>query len=367
MARYEIEIWDKSGKPVADIRPICSNLQWSKTLNGSETLGFTVDLKRFESILEAVGYKNDPFGFMEVGRCDVRVKRDGVYILGANIYRFDYTSSYNSVTMRVECVGYLNYYKTQYISGEYRNTPQQDILWNVIDQCNQKTGGDYGVRRGTHKGGTTNRDRKYERKEVANLIQQMSEVIGGCDFDFTPDKKFNTYETKGNYLPSIRLEYPGNIQSFNFSRTLNKVANYIYGIGSGNGDAAVQSWAEDTDSEDYLYRREMVAIWNSVTEQETLDEHTDSALRAAKGIIELPNITLRDNVLDVSAVDVGDTIHVKLGGALSLEHIDGDYRIQTISCNVDENDSEEVTIGFDNYDIDDIIHNQETTEDSIDG
>lgn len=363
MSKYSIEIWDKEGKPVADIRPICSNLQWSKTLNGSETLGFTVDLKRFESILEAVGYKNDPFGFMEVGRHDIRLKRDGKYILGANIYRFDYTSSYNSVTMRVECVGYLNFYKTQYISAEYRNTKQEDILWDVIDKCNQKTGGDYGIRRGTHKGSSTRRDRKYERKEVANLIQQMSDVINGCDFEFTPDKLFNTYQTKGSYLPSIRLEYPGNIQAFNFSRTLDKVANYIYGIGSGNGDTAVRSWAENTDSEDYLYRREMVAMWNSVTEQETLDEHTDAAMRAASEIIELPNITLRNDVLDLSEVDVGDTIKVKLGGALSLAHVDGDYRIQTITCRVDENDSEEVALNFDNYDIDDIIHNQESTED----
>ena len=367
MAHYEIEIWDKSGKPIADIRPICSNLQWSKTLNGSETLGFTLDLKRFENILEQVGYKNDPFGFMEVGRCDIRIKRNGTYILGANIYRFEYTSSYNSVTMRVECVGYLNFYKTQYVSGQYSNIPQEDILWDVINKCNQKTGGDYGVRRGTHKGGTTKRDRKYERKEVANLIQQMSEVIGGCDFEFTPDKKFNTYETKGSYRPSVRLTYPGNIQSFNFSRTLDKVANYVYGIGSGNGEDAVQAWAEDTDSEDYLYRREMVAIWNSIGEQNTLDEHTDAVVKAAKDIIELPNITLRDNELDLSELDVGDTVKVEMGEMLSLAHVAGDYRIQTISCNVDENDSESVTVGFDNYDIDDIIHNQETTEDSLNG
>ena len=367
MAHYEIEIWDKSGKPIADIRPICSNLQWSKTLNGSETLGFTIDLHRFEDILQSVGYSRDPFGFLDVGKCDIRVKRNGTYILGTNVYRFEYTSSYNSVTMRVECVGYLNFYKTQYISGQYHNVQQQDIMWSAINKCNEKTGGDYGVRRGTHKGGTVNRDRKYERKEVANLIQQLSEVINGCDFEFTPDKVFNTYETKGNYRPDIRLDYPGTIQSFNFSRTLDKVANYIYGIGSGSGDTAVQSYAENTDSEDAIYRREMVAIWNSITEQDTLDEHTDAALNAAKDIIELPNITLRDNVLDLSDIDVGDTITINMAGALSLAHVSGDYRIQKLSCDVDENDSESVTIGFDDYNIDYIIHNQETMEDSIDG
>lgn len=360
MAKYAIEIWSKDGIPIADIRQICTSFSWSKTLNGSESVGFTVDLKRLEDILKASGYANDPFGFMEVGRCDIRIKRDGKYIVGANIYRFNYTSSYNSITMRVECVGYLNFYKTQYISAEYTNTPQQDIMWDVIARCNEKNGGDYGIRRGTHSGDTVYRDRSYERKEVASLITQMSNVINGCDFEFTPDKLFNTYQTKGTYRPSVRAVYPGNIQSFNFTRTLDKVANYVYGIGSGTGEEAVQSQAEDPNSEDYLYRREKISIWNSVTDQTTIDEHTDSVLHAGSEIIELPNITMRDNAFDMSELDVGDTIKVELGGFASISHVSGDYRITGIVCDVDDNDSESVTLDFDGLDIEQKIQNQES-------
>lgn len=359
MAKYAIEIWSKDGIPIADIRQICTSFSWSKTLNGSESVGFTVDLKRLEEILGASGFRNDPFGFMEVGRHDIRIKRNGKYIVGTNIYRFNYTSSDNSVTLRVECVGYLNFYKTQYISGEYTDTPQQDIMWDAISQCNEKTGGDYGVRLGIHSGDTVKRDRKYERKEVASLIQQMSNVINGCDFEFTPDKKFNTYQTKGTYRPSVRLVYPGNIQSFNFTRTLDKVANYVYGIGSGSGEEAVQSQAEDPNSEEYMYRREKISLWNSVTDQDTLNEHTDSVLHAGANIIELPNITVRDNELDMGEIDVGDTIRVFLGGFASISHVSGNYRITSINCNVDDNDSEQVSLSFDGLDIEQLIQNQE--------
>lgn len=359
MAHYEIEIWDKDGKPIADIRPICHNFSWSKTLNGTETVGFTVDLKKFEDILKASGYDRDPFGFMEVGRHDIRIKRNGIYILGTNIYRFTYTTSDPSITMRVECMGYLNFYKTQYISAIYSNTPQHQILWDVISRCNEKTGGDYGIRQGTHTGAVVNRDRTYERKEVASLITQMSNVINGCDFEFTHDKLFNTWDTKGVYRPDIRLTYPGNIQSFNFTRSITNVSNYVYGIGSGTGEEAVQSQAEDTGSEDYLYRREKVAIWNSVSDQATLDEHTQSVLHNTANIIELPNITLRDNEIDWSDVTTGDTIFVSLAGFASITHITGYYRITTIECDVSENDSESVTVGFDGLDIDQIIQNQE--------
>lgn len=366
MAHYEIEIWDKTGKPLADIRQYCSGLSWSKTLNGSETLTFTIDLNKFESLLKTLGYATTPLDFFEVGRCDIRVKRNGTYILGTNVYRFTYSTNDPSVSLTVECVGYLNFYKTQYVTASFSQVPQHEILWQVINQCNQKPGGDYGVRQGTHSGAVVRRDRNYTRKEVATLIQQMANVINGCDFSFTPDKKFNTYEAKGTYRPSIVLYYGdgGNIQSFSFSRSIEKVANYVYGLGSGNGDDVVSHEAEDVDSETYLYRRERIITWNSVTRDDTITEHTNSALHALKDIIEIPTITVRNDYLDLSVVDVGDTVIVNLNSNLSLKHVNGDYRIEGIDCSVDENDSETVRLTFDNLDIDSIIENQDSEEEN---
>lgn len=360
MSKYSIEIWDKTNKPVADIRKLCSGLKWSKTLNNSESVSFNIDLNELEKTIHDLGYEEDVFGFFEVGRSDIRIKRDNTYIIGCNVYSFNYSTNDPSVNVSVQCVGYLNFYKSQYISKKYSNQYQEDILWDVINTCNAKTGGDYGVRRGVSVGGAkTRRDRNYSRKEVASLILQMSQVIGGPDFDFSPDKKFNTYAAKGSYRPDVRLTYPGTIQEFSFNRTVEKVANYIYGIGSGNGDDAVQSTAEDTTSENYIYRREKVISWNSVTEQTTLDEHTNASLHYYKDIIELPSVTLRDNVLDLSQVDVGDTISLELLSNISLRHINGFYRIEKIDCTVDDNDSEKVSLTFDNLDIDEIIREQE--------
>lgn len=366
MARYEIEIWNKAGQPLADIRQCCSGLSWSKTLNGSETLTFSIDLNRFEKLLTDLGFANDPFGFFEVGRCDIRVKRDGQYLIGTNVYRFTYSTNDPSVQVVVECVGYLNFYKTQYITADFENVAQNEILWQVIDQCNQKHGGDYGVRKGGHTGAIIKRIRHYKRKEVASLIEQMSNVIGGCDFSFGPDKKFYTYEAKGVYRPSIVLYYGegGNIQSFSFSRSIEKVANYIYALGSGNGEDVVEYDSEDEPSEDYLYRRERVLTWNSVTRDETITEHSKAALHMLKDIIEIPSVTLRNDLLDLNSVDVGDTVTVNLASNLMLKHIDGHYRIETITCNVDENDSESVTLSFDNLDIDEIMQAQESEDEN---
>lgn len=363
MSKYAIEIWDKSGKPLADIRKLCSGLKWSKTLNNSESVSFDIDLNELEKTIKDLGYSEDVFGFFEVGRSDIRIKRDNDYIIGCNVYSFNYATNDPSVKVTVQCVGYLNFYKTQYITADYVQWYQEDILNDIIIKCNQKTGGNYGVTRGVSiGGGRIKRDRSYSRKEVASLILQMSQVINGPDFDFSPDKKFNTYSAKGAYRPDVRLTYPGNIQDFSFNRTVEKVANYIYGIGSGNGDDAVQSTAEDTVSENHIYRREKVMTWNSVTQQDTLDEHTNASLHYYKDIIELPSVTLRDNTLDLSQVDVGDTISLELLSNISLRHVNGFYRIEKIDCVVDDQDSEKVQLTFDNLDINEIIEEQESND-----
>lgn len=369
MATYNIEIWHKDGYPLADIRQFCSNLNWSKTLNGSETLTFTIDLNRYEELLKSLGYSTAPFDLMEVGRNDIRVKRNGVYLLGTNVYRFNYITQDPGIEVNVQCVGYLNYYKTRYVTMDFdAETSQDEILFQVIEQCNSETGGDYGVRRGAVLGNMRTRTRHYKRKEVASLIQQMANCIGGPDFDFTPDKFFNIYETKGTYHPNIMLYYPelhgkpGNIQSFNFTRSIDGVANFVMGIGSGNGADAVQSTAEYALGEGDIYRREKVVLWNSVSRQDTLDEHTNAVLHQVQDIIEIPTVTLRDGVLNLNEVDVGDTVNLNLASNLMLRHINGAYRIQKIECSVDDSDAEMVTLSFDDLDIDTIIANQQLAE-----
>ncbi len=360
MAKYEIEIWDKSGKPLANIRQICSQLTWSKALNDSEIVSFTIDLNRYEEILANIGFANDPYGLLEVGSHDIRIKRNGYYIIGCNVIKLAYTTADPSISVAVSCAGYLNYYKNRYVTANYTDTYQEDILNDVISKCNDMTGGDYGVTRGVTLGGQKQkRTRSYLRKEVKSLFQQMADVINGPDFDFSPDKKLNVYEAKGVYRPSVRLKYPGNIQSFSFDRSIEKVSNYVYAVGSGNGDDALLATAEDTTSENRFYRREKIATYNSIVIEDTLKDHADAILHYTKEPIELPSVTVADGVLDLNQVDVGDTIELDLSGNLSLDHIDGNYRIQGLDVTVDDNDSETVVITFDGLDADEIIQKQQ--------
>ncbi len=359
MAKYQVIVFAKDGREMGNIFSLCRNFVWSKTRNEAESVTFDMDLNKYEEYIKAIGFGDDPHNFMEVGRNDIRVKRNGQWLLGTNVIKFGYSVNDPSITMKVSATGYLNYYKKRYADIDYDDTPQQDILWGIIDDLNAQPGGDYGIRQGVHVGETVVRDRHQVRKEVKSFFQQMSQVLDGCDFEFTADKKLNTYQAIGTYRPDTRLVYPGNITSFGFERSIEGVSNFIYGIGSGNGEDAVQATAEDVESEDYVYRREQIVTYNSVEDESTLQQNIDAVSHYSANPIELPTLTVRDGVLDLSSISVGDTLSVAMNGNKSLAHITGFYRIESITCNVDENGSESPSLTFDDIDINEIIALQE--------
>lgn len=361
MAKYKVVVFSKDGKAMGNIYSLCENFNWSKTRNDAESVSFDLNLDRYEEYITAIGFGDNPLNFLETGRNDIRIMRNGQWLLGTNVIRFGYSGGDKGVTMKVSCSGYLNYYKKRYLDIDYDDTPQELIIWGVINAANQKYGGDYGIRQGLHYGETVLRDRHQVRKEIKSFIQQMTQVLGGPDIEITHDKKLNTYQAIGSYRPEIRLVYPGNINGWSFDRSVERAANFIYGIGSGNGDDAVQAEAEDTASEDYIYRREQIVTYNSVVDESTLQQNIDAVKHYAANPIELPTITVQDGVLDLSTVSIGDTITVEMRGNKSLAHINGLYRIESISCNVDKNGAETVDLTFDDIDVEDIIKIQDPT------
>lgn len=362
MAKYEIEVWDKTGGKLADIRPICQNLQWSRTRNDAETLSFEINQYLYNRLVNALGYKNNPLSFMEAGRTDLRVKRNGQYLFGANLISIAYSGDTNTVKKTINATGYLNYFSKRYFTGSYTNQYQEDILWDVIEQVESVDNGDYGVRLGNVIGGNqVRRDRTYSEKEVKSLFQQMSEVINGPDFEFTADKKLNIYAAQGVYRPSLRLAYPGDIAGFSWTRSVENIANQVIGKGSGNGDDAVSATATDNEGAGYCYLRQKIATYNSVEQETTLQQNINAVVAQGSMPFEVPSLTIQNDVLDLNQLGVGDTVMVDMSGAgdAELARINGPYRIEQISCAVDSNDSESVTLTFDDYNIDEIISQQQ--------
>ena len=361
MAEYKIEVYSKNGKCLGDIRHLAQGLKWTEQRNAAETVSFRMDLARYEEYVKKTGMR--PYDFMDAGTTDIRVVRDGKDRVGAHLIKAVFSPNDPSVNIELSFTGYLNYFKDAYVDTDYDNTRQGDIAWGVINQYQGKQDGDFGIRRGRFTSlGKNPRQRHQKRANVKDFLVRLSNVIDGPDFQFTPDKKFNTFDAMGSYRPDIRLSYPGNVASFGFERSVDSLANYVIGIGSGNGDDAPSTYATDPYSRKALYRREKIVTFSSVVRETTLQENTNGVLELLKDVRELPSFTLSDGVLDLNDVGLGDTIYIEMNGYIMFEHIRGFYRIEKIEVDVDENDAEEVTLTFDNLSVDDIIAQQEENE-----
>jgi len=361
MAEYKIEVYSKNGKCLGDIRHLAQRLKWTEQRNAAETVSFRMDLARYEEYVKKTGMR--PYDFMDAGTTDIRVVRDGKDRVGAHLIKAAFSPNDPSVDIELSFTGYVNYFKDAYVDVDYDKTRQGDIAWGVINQYQGKQDGDFGIRRGRFTSlGKNPRQRHQKRANVKDFLARLSNVIDGPDFQFTPDKKFNTFDAMGSYRPDIRLSYPGNVASFGFERSVDSLANYVIGIGSGNGDDAPSTYATDPYSRKALYRREKIVAFSSVVRETTLQENTNGVLELLKDVRELPSFTLSDGVLDLNDVGLGDTIYIEMNGYIMFEHIRGFYRIEKIEVNVDENDAEEVTLTFDNLSVDDIIAQQEENE-----
>lgn len=361
MAEYKIEVYSKNGKCLGDIRHLAQGLKWTEQRNAAETVSFRMDLARYEEYVKKTGMR--PYDFMDAGTTDIRVVRNGKDRVGAHLIKTVFSPNDPSVYIELSFTGYLNYFKDAYVDADYDKTGQGDIAWGVINQYQGKQDGDFGIRRGRFTSlGKNPRQRHQKRANVKDFLVRLSNVIDGPDFQFTPDKKFNTFDAMGSYRPDIRLSYPGNVASFGFERSVDSLANYVIGIGSGNGDDAPSTYATDPYSRKALYRREKIVTFSSVVRETTLQENTNGVLELLKDVRELPSFTLSDGVLDLNDVGLGDTIYIEMNGYIMFEHIRGFYRIEKIEVDVDENDAEEVTLTFDNLSVDDIIAQQEEDE-----
>ena len=85
-----------------------------------------------------------------------------------------------------------------------------DILWDVINDSQQLTGGDLGITVGSL-ATSKNLTISYERQVIKDVIDSL--VSQGIDFEVTPNKILNTYYPKGiDRSDTIKFKYPGNIK-----------------------------------------------------------------------------------------------------------------------------------------------------------
>jgi hypothetical protein len=365
---YEIELWSQTGVLIADISALAKNKQFTMQRNEAETLTFELDLFAFEKYCLNALNGTDPQTLIKPYVTDVKVKRAGQYLFGAQVVDVNFQFAPDTSTpgssggvsapqylVNVTATGYLNLLKDRYVTKTYTATERTAIAADLITTTQAQTNGSVGISNsGSPYSTGALSDRTYQLDNVKLKLQELASLSDSpFDFNFTPTKVFQTYGKIGARRQDINLIFGGplgNVAGFALDRSAINLFNKIYGIGSGFGTAQLTSTQVDTASQLNYYLRETIDQFNSVILQPTLDQNTITAVSLAKDILELPVITITGKELPATFLSVGDRIPLMVLNHPWLASINGLYRIEKMDVTIDENDFESaIVLTFDSY------------------
>lgn len=361
MQRYAVELWSRGGVLLADVSPFVKNFRYAMQRNEAEDLSFEIDLNSYEELCASIG--TNPTAILGAYQTDVKVQRlapDGTwsYLFGAHVGDAPTELGEIDSTIHVNASGYLNLLIDRYVSpSPFVQVDAVEIAWQLIDETQTQTNGTLGMTQGAQQATTVPRDRAYEpRQNVKEAILNLSRLIDGSfDFRFTHDREFETYSMIGtDQSATLEFVYPQNIVEVRVPRIgRGALYNKVYGLGSGFGADQLASTQGDNTSQLNYGLHERITSFNSVSEQQELDENTLAHLDLHKGLLEIPQMTVSGEDFDLSSYGIGDRITVRIEDHPYLATVNGVYRIERLEVAVDENEAELVKIYFDNYGLED--------------
>lgn len=345
MNKYAIKLQNSSGTALADVAGMAQNLRYSKTRNRADQISFSVDIGKLNEYLNETG--QTALGILGVNQTEVIVSRHGVAQVGGQIMQIDTVIQSDNRTVAVKAVGWLDLFDKRFTSANKEISTPTDagaIGWTLINDSQNLTNGDFGITQGTIQT-TTDRIRTYEYKNVKQALIDLTEVEGGFDMEFTPAKVFNVYTSIGVRREKMAFKYPGNIKGIRVPRTGVQMINDLVVRGQGYGLAQLTSIVENTSSKSAYKVRQAIKDFPEVFLSDTLDEIGAEEIAAAKDPLELLQITVDGNgEYAIGDFGVGDEVRVNIEEVPTLTHVDNYYRVEKIDVQVDENESESITL-----------------------
>lgn len=195
----------------------------------------------------------------------------------------------------------------------------------------------------------SNRLRAYELQNVKDAIVNLTKLENdNFDFEFTPDRRFNTYARKGQEK-DIEVSYPGNLDSGTVSRTVADVVNYSYAIGSGIGDERIEAVTHSSASRN-IYGTEIgIKSHNDVKLFSTLYEHSLGEVQQNQWRAEIPDVTVSDASINPSTLETGDIIRVRFENDPYLASASQSYRVIGINWTINNDMGETMSLSLVKY------------------
>lgn len=339
-----MELVNSAGLLLADLTARADGRSLTKSRNEADEITWSIDLNEYERYCRLL--KVDPTVLLIPNSTEVRLRRGQSYLSGGQVTYIETYLAANQNTISVRATGFLNLFKDRYTSAIFTATDGSAIASSLITTSQTGTNADFGVTIGTL-ATTGNHDRSYNQTNIKDALQNMTDVqTNPFDFEFTYDKRFNTYARMGSQRPEIIFEYPGNINSARIPLDGTGTANQITVLGSGFGtDASAFVTVNSTASQANYKIRQKIVTSNAKTDPTELTEDGNTELAMWAFPTEIPQVEVDGNVAPfITDYGIGDYVQVRFIGHRWLDHINALYRIEKFVLNVDSSDNESITL-----------------------
>lgn len=249
----------------------------------------------------------------------VYVTVGGIPVWAGMVEEFGAESSVNGATTTVQMkeISYYLAYRHHDTTLEFVQTPQTQIGAALVNNAHANNGIPL---QAIAEPSDVLRDRTYpfwEHGQLLERISQLTEVLGGPDYEVTHLKAGDRWRTIVIFRDEVGVPLDTTIVSdvnaldYGLSVSADNHATHVHGIGAGEEADQLESLAEDPAN---IYPRfDAAPAWKDVVVPNTLAEHTRGYLELNREPVAIPAAKLTGcHDIGPDEITVGDSVNVDL-------------------------------------------------------
>lgn len=319
-ATYSFVICRSSGENVGEAIG-AKQRQWSQVVNAPSTATVSVQLgDRLAALMVPSAHPR-----CKVYRTEPGEPRELVFYGSLPQNGFSADAASDTLTCKFQDPAWIFARRYSLGTETFTATDQGLILWGLVAAQNARSGGDTWIRQGNVTTGVT-RDRAFSRQTLAQLFDDMTKVINGCDWEIAPVDYYelngtramgvlNVYDEQGSDRPNAVFGYSpsgvANIQNATLAYLDVTTIATVTGVTTSQGQI---SGTAGTAEESGFGLLEQVTADQDVSVQATVDAKAQGIVAEQNSLRPVVGITgpLPDAPQPVADYGKGDTVRVAI-------------------------------------------------------
>ena len=281
------------------------------------------------------------------------VLRDGVPVWGGILWAYSMDAAANKATL--SCTGFMSLLNRRRMRAtvKYEGIDQALIVKDFVDVAQALSGGNMLIDTSDVVAVGKTRDRTYydyERKNIGEAIEQMSDVRDGFDYAIRPAyvagaltrRMTVTYPNTGRNT-NIVLDTGSNVDLMSVTSDATQMTTVQHIKGEGDGANALLATATNAALLNVYPMVESLFAAQDVKQQSTMDDYAQRGIDLGKEPVVIPTVQISgESDPQIGSYITGD--HVRVVANYGLLNIDATFRITAWTAVVAEVGSETVTI-----------------------